>query len=30
MSMQGSMIGNMLVKHANDRLNETYLETEED
>jgi len=30
LSMQGSMIGNMLVKHANERLNESHIETEED
>lgn len=30
LSMQGSMIENMLVKHANERLNESLIETEED
>ena len=28
MSLHGSMIGNMLVKHATDKINASYLETE--
>ncbi len=30
MSLHGSMIGNMLIKHANDKINASYLETEEE
>ena len=30
MSIHGSMIGNMLIKHASDKINASYLETEDD